>query len=119
MAELIEMSLGLWTRVGPRNHVFNGGADPPWEGAIFGDRGGVHNLANMTEPSVCSSDAAFITNYFHHLSLLCHQQGAKYCDERVCLYVCPFTSQKNTRPNLMKFSVHVFRAVALSSSEMI
>jgi len=38
-AELIEMSFALRTRLGPRNHVLDGGPDPPWKGAILrGDR---------------------------------------------------------------------------------
>jgi len=28
MAELIEMLFGVWTWVGPRNHVLGGGSDP-------------------------------------------------------------------------------------------
>jgi len=40
MAEPIEMLFGLRTRVGPVNHVLDGGPDPPWEGAILrGERG--------------------------------------------------------------------------------
>ena len=36
----IEMRFGFRTRVGPRNHVLDGGPDPPWEGASFrGERG--------------------------------------------------------------------------------
>ena len=37
----IEMPFGLRTRVGPRNHVLDGGPDPPpWEGAnLRGERG--------------------------------------------------------------------------------
>jgi len=31
----IEMPFGLRTRVGPRNHVLDGGPDIPWEGAIL------------------------------------------------------------------------------------
>ena len=31
-AEPIEMLFGLWTWVGQRNHVFDGGPDPPWKG---------------------------------------------------------------------------------------
>jgi len=30
--EPIEMPFGLRTRVIPRNHVLDGGPDPPWEG---------------------------------------------------------------------------------------
>ena len=32
--EPVEMSFGLWTRVGPRNHVF--GPDPSGVGAVLG-----------------------------------------------------------------------------------
>ena len=40
MAEVMEMLFGLRTQVGPRNHVLDGGPDPPWEGAILkGERG--------------------------------------------------------------------------------
>ena len=35
MAEPIDMRFGLSARVGPRNHVLNGGSDPPWERAIL------------------------------------------------------------------------------------
>jgi len=38
-AQPIEMPFGLRARVGSRNHVLDGGPDPPWEGAIFGERG--------------------------------------------------------------------------------
>ena len=38
-AEPIEMPFGLKTRVGPENYVVDGSPDPPWEGAIFGERG--------------------------------------------------------------------------------
>jgi len=31
------MRFGLWTRMGPANHVLGYGPDPPMEGAILGD----------------------------------------------------------------------------------
>jgi len=34
-AEAIEMPFGLWTWVGPKKHVLDGSADPPWEGTVF------------------------------------------------------------------------------------
>ena len=37
--EPIEMQFGLRTLVGPRNHVLDGGPDPPWEGAILRGKG--------------------------------------------------------------------------------
>jgi len=41
-AEPTEMPFGLRTRVGPGNHVLDGGPDPSWERAILreGERGG-------------------------------------------------------------------------------
>ena len=45
MAEPIDMSFGLWTWVGPRRHVFDGGAH--WR-----------HLADTIESSMCSGDAA-------------------------------------------------------------
>ena len=45
MAEPTEMTLGIWTRVGPRKYVLHEAAH--W-----------HHLANTTEPSMCGSDAA-------------------------------------------------------------
>jgi len=44
MAEPVEMPFGMWTRLGPRNHVFDGAH---WR-----------HLANTVEPSVFGSDAA-------------------------------------------------------------
>jgi len=38
MAEPIEMPFGLMIRVGPGNHVLDGGPDPPREGAILKGR---------------------------------------------------------------------------------
>ena len=31
-AEPIKIPFGLWPRMGPRNHVLDGGSDPPWKG---------------------------------------------------------------------------------------
>jgi len=39
-AQPIEMPFGLRTRVDPRNHVLDGGSEPPCEGAILRGRGG-------------------------------------------------------------------------------
>ena len=38
--EPIKMSFGLWARVGPRNHVLDGGPNPPREGTILRGTGG-------------------------------------------------------------------------------
>jgi len=56
MAQPIEMPFGIRTRVGPRKHVLDGSAH--WR-----------HLTNMTEPSMCGSDAVFLSNYFNHLLL--------------------------------------------------
>jgi len=31
IAEMIEMSFGFWTHVGPRNHMLDGDPDPPMQ----------------------------------------------------------------------------------------
>ena len=41
-AEPIEMPFWLLNRVGPRNHVLDGGLDPPCEGAILKVKGAAH-----------------------------------------------------------------------------
>jgi len=46
-AELIEMPFGMWTRVGPRKHVLDGGAH-----CIY--------LAYTIGPSACGNDATFL-----------------------------------------------------------
>ena len=33
--EPVEMPFIVWTYRGPRNHVLDGGLDPPWEGALW------------------------------------------------------------------------------------
>jgi len=38
-AELIELSFGVWTWVCPRNHVLDGGPDPPWQRSNFEGEG--------------------------------------------------------------------------------
>jgi len=53
-AKTTEMPFGVWTLVGPKKHVLDGGAH--W-----------HHLANTIEPSMCGGDVAFLSNYFDHL----------------------------------------------------
>ena len=77
-AKPIGMSFGMWTRVGPRKHVLDGGAH--WR-----------QLANTIELSMCGGDAAFLSNYFDHLFLL---RPNEECDTLrstclLCLFVCP------------------------------
>jgi len=52
-AEPIEMLFGVWTPVGRRKHVLNGGAH--WR-----------HMANPIGPSVRGGDAAFSSNYLDH-----------------------------------------------------
>jgi len=54
MVEPIKMPFGFWTWVGPRKHVLHVG-------------GRWHSLENIIEPSGCSGDATFLSNYFDHL----------------------------------------------------
>jgi len=53
MGKLILMPFGVWTRVGPKTHVLDGGC----------------TMANTIEPSMCGGNAAFFSNYFDHLLL--------------------------------------------------
>ena len=46
---MIQMPIGLWTRLGPRNHVLDGRPDPPCEGAILSRKGAVHCKALCCE----------------------------------------------------------------------
>jgi len=83
MAEPIEISFGLWTRVGPRNHVLDVGTDPPSEEAIFRGK----HMPGMPDDTknvlggkqkhwripgeyywtvMCGGDAAFFSNCFDH-----------------------------------------------------
>ena len=54
-AEPIEMPFGVWTRVGPRNHVLSGGPDPPKEGAIFWGSGGYDASFRQYSLTACYS----------------------------------------------------------------
>jgi len=42
MAAPIEMLFELRTRLSPRNHVLDGGLDPPWKGEILRGKGASH-----------------------------------------------------------------------------
>jgi len=65
MAEPIEMPLGAWTWVGPRNRVLHG--------AAHHETADWRHLANMIEQFVCSGDATFcqITMTTCHERLTC------------------------------------------------
>jgi len=61
-AEPIDMTFWSKTRVGPKNHVLDWGADPPREGAIFGGYLG-HSKALATRCRVrCKRDHSIANN---------------------------------------------------------
>ena len=57
MAEPTDTLFGVWTQVGPRKHVLDGGAR--WR-----------HLATTTELSMCGNKAAFLSNYLNQWLLL-------------------------------------------------
>jgi len=71
-AELIKMPFELRNCVGRRNHVLDGGSDPPCEGVILRPHGKAHwrHLANTIELSVCGGNAALcqitLTACYHY-----------------------------------------------------
>ena len=50
----IELPFGLRTSVGPRNHVLDGGPDPPWEGAILRVEDAGHCKADYRGHALCA-----------------------------------------------------------------
>jgi len=68
-AEPIEMPFGFWTRVGPRNHVFDGSPDPPIGGAIL--RGKERLIVNYREYRPRVGRCGLLSNYFDHLFHVC------------------------------------------------
>jgi len=48
--EPIEMPFGLWTRVGPRNHVLDWGPDPHEKGVILRGKGADHCIVQRIPP---------------------------------------------------------------------
>jgi len=53
-AEPIDMPFWIKILVGPRNHVLDGGADPPREKAIFGVSGPFKSIGHLHCSSRCS-----------------------------------------------------------------
>ena len=47
----LEMPLRVWTRMGPRNHVLDGGPDPPYKGAILSGRQPIIKLWGLSAVS--------------------------------------------------------------------
>jgi len=65
-AEPIEMTFGVWTRVGRRNYVFDGARIPLRDRGIWGaSPGPLRSIGNVRrEPELsCSSDADFRCQY--------------------------------------------------------
>jgi len=59
MAKPIEVPLGLWTQVSPRNHVVDGGSDPPMGRGNFELGEGAAHCKVSGIPSVCGGDTTF------------------------------------------------------------
>jgi len=50
-----EMPFGLRTRVDPKNHVLDGGPDPPWEGTVLRGKGASHCKVGTTCGPLCEN----------------------------------------------------------------
>ena len=59
-------------------------------------------LSTHVEDTVDESWRVFETQCTYMIN-----SGAKFCDQRVCMSVCPLACLKNSCPNFTKFSVHV------------
>jgi len=58
-AEPIDIPFGLWTRIGSRNHVLDGGPDPMHEGAILrAKRGQPRTCPDMSVGRYTQSNSA-------------------------------------------------------------
>ena len=69
-AEPIEVPFGMWTPVGPRNHVLDGGPDPLWEGAILkGRRRSLYSIG--TTVYVRRRYGLFVQLFDHLLYCIC------------------------------------------------
>ena len=60
--------------MGPKDHVLDGGSDPPMERGKFLRQNGRPMLANTTEPSVCGGDAVLCqitltTCFYYYVSI--------------------------------------------------
>ena len=64
-AEPIEMPFGLWTRVGPRNHVLDGVQISPWKGAILSGKGWPIVKYSDHRPRAAAMRPS-LSNYFDH-----------------------------------------------------
>ena len=62
-AEPIEMPFGLWARIGPGNHVLDGGSDLPMERGSFGERGS-HSEVHGHSAVTCAKTAESIVMPF-------------------------------------------------------
>jgi len=77
---------------GQRNHVFDGGPDPPWAGEILRGKGRpVMKYRNYGTACVCWR-CGFLSNYFDHLFFtfcVSRRRREIYCGHaRLCVCVC-------------------------------
>ena len=70
MAEPIEILFGMWTWVGPRNHVLDGGPDIPQYGTFDGMTSGFSHMPPSTVPS--GSDVGISTHDPTGISIIYH-----------------------------------------------
>jgi len=70
--EPIEMSFGLRTQVGPRNHVLDGGPHPPWEGAILRGKRAAHTKAQGCFAMSCAKMGGPILTIY--MSITCFHE---------------------------------------------
>jgi len=66
--EPIEMPFGLWTQVGPRNHVLDRDSDPPYQGAILRSKGVARSKISELSAVSCAKTAEPIETPFGMLS---------------------------------------------------
>jgi len=79
MAEPFEMPFGLWTRVGPRNHVLDGGPDPHGKRQFWGKGQLIVNYM-YTDYHPCAVAMWLLSNYCDHLLLSGRITALARCD---------------------------------------
>jgi len=74
-----------------------------WFGAFF-----VLIVLTNRPIALYSPQCAYVSIHFSVFSIFTPPKigGAKYYNQRACLYVCPLAYLKTTRPNFKKFSIH-------------
>jgi len=79
------MLLGLWTRMGPSNHVLDGVQILMGRGNLRGEGQVCCKLWEI--PSMCGGSAAFFVLYFDHLFLIMQPEYMAWCSVHLT-FVC-------------------------------